>query len=266
MQKTNKTIITLLILSIAFIARTYAATPLYWWEPENETSNFGDQLSIILIEKMAGKKIEKANLDEHKVLALGSILHFAKDGDIVWGSGINGKHTLIKDYQFKKLDVRSVRGPLTRLFLTMMGIEVPEIYGDPALLLPLFFPELKKDPKIEFIVIPHISETHLFTQGPHVIFPSEPWEKVVQKILESQFVISSSLHGVIVAEAFGIPARLLKITDNEPLFKYTDYYLGTGRPDYSYATSVTEALRMRGEPLPKCNLQNILDAFPKELL
>ncbi len=65
---------------------------------------------------------------------------------------------------------------------------------------------------------------------PNVVYPTEPWDEVIRKILDSEFVISSSLHGLIIADAFGVPSRLLKITDTEPLFKYRDYYEGTGRP------------------------------------
>ena len=243
-----------------------AGIPLYWWEPENQMTNFGDTLSIVLIERMMGKEIKKAALSEHKLLAIGSILQFAKNGDVVWGSGINGKHGATKDYPFNHLDIRCVRGPLTRLFLKIHGIDAPKIYGDPALLFPLFFPEFKKNPIRDFLVIPHISEMHLFRQGPNVVFPTEPWNVIIQKIVESKFVISSSLHGIIVAEAFNIPSRFLRVTENEPLFKYADYYFGTGRPNYKYARSVSEALKMKGEPLPVCDLQKILSAFPRELL
>jgi pyruvyltransferase len=77
-------------------------------------------------------------------------------------------------------------------------------------------------------------------------------------------VISSSLHGVIIAESYGIPARLLRVTEKNHLFKYQDYYLGTGRPHFQYATSVEEALRMGGEPPFVCDLQKLYETFPFE--
>lgn len=243
--------------------------PLYWWEPDEGKStikNFGDTLSIILVEKITDSKIKKANVFQHpKVLGIGSILHFARDGDVIWGSGVNGKHLNPKDYCFNKLDVRAVRGPLTRSFLQQLGIEVPEIYGDPALLLPYFFPEFKRNPIKKYIVIPHISEIHFFANKHNVIMPTEPCIEVIKKILESELVISSSLHGIIVAEAFGIPARLLRVTENEPLFKYTDYYLGTGRKSYQHASSIIQALEMGGESPPIIDLDPLIQAFPIEL-
>lgn len=62
----------------------------------------------------------------------------------------------------------------------------------------------------------------LFQGQSNIVLQTDNWRIIVQKIVESKFVISSSLHGIIIAEAFNIPARLLKITDNEPLFKYQD--------------------------------------------
>lgn len=250
----------------------FEGIPLYYWSPEHG-ENFGDYFSLKLVERITEghvtvfKKPEEFPLDLRKIklLAIGSIIHFAGDQDVIWGAGINGKHPNKKDYSFTNLDVRAVRGPLTRQFLMdHFSIECPEIYGDPALLAPYLFPEFKrkKRPSHEYVIIPHISEESLFPKADNVIYPSEPWDQVIEKILDSKFVISSSLHGIIIAEAWGIPARLLRMTENEPLFKYEDYYLGTGRPHFHFATSVEEALKMGGEPPFECDLEKLYDAFP----
>jgi len=81
-------------------------------------------------------------------------------------------------------------------------------------------------------------------------------------------VISSSLSGIIIAEAFGIPARLLRIenqSNTEDLFKYRDYYYGTNRFEFKCATSIEEALEMMGEPAPACDLEKLVKAFPFDL-
>ncbi len=250
--------------------------PLFYWNEKwrgRTFVNFGDYISLKLVERIAGgavrsyikgqKKVEK------KLLATGSILSFAFDGDVVWGSGINGKLLNKKDYKFTTLDIRSVRGPLTRKFLEKhFGITCPQIYGDPALLTPYFFPEFAKKPRpaYDYIIIPHYSEEDLFSkeEWENVVYSTEPWEEIIDKILDSRLVISSSLHGLVIAEAYGIPARLLRLTENEPLFKYNDYYLGTGRPDFTYATTVDEALEMGGEPPIECDLEKLYSAFPFE--
>jgi len=44
-------------------------------------------------------------------------------------------------------------------------------------------------------------------------------------------IVSSSLHGIIIAETFGIPTAWLRCSDKivGGEFKYHDYYLGSGR-------------------------------------
>lgn len=247
---------------------TKVELPLYFWNAEN----FGDLLSEKIVEKIVGRGVATTYnhlLGKKKLLALGSIIHWAEDRDVIWGSGINGKHPDKTDkevYRFTNLDVRAVRGPLTRQFLLEMGIYCPEVYGDPALLFPKLFPEWKKqkEPSREFIIIPHVADEPFFENNPYVVSPREDCEEVIKKILDSKFVISSSLHGLIVAEAFGIPARLIRVSNIEPLFKYQDYYYGTGRFDFQFATTVEEALELGGEPLPIIDLEKLYNAFPFE--
>jgi len=246
--------------------------PLYYWQ-QQKFVNFGDYLSLKLVERIVGQPVRvfrrHPKNTEKKLLAIGSLLSFAANDDVIWGTGINGKLLKKESYNFEHLDVRAVRGPLTRQFLyDNFQIECPEIYGDPALLVPYFFPEFEKpySPSRDFILILHYSEEHLFSkeEHPYVVYSTDPWEKIIETILDSKFVISTSLHGIIVSEAYGIPARLLRLTETEPLFKYQDYYLGTGRPDFQYAFSLNEALSMGGEPPFLCNLEKLYDAFPFE--
>ena len=256
--------------------------PLYYWKDRlpridlldgHTYVNFGDLLSLKLVERIVGSPVKvyvKKKQPERKLLALGSIFYFAETNDVVWGSGINGKTLKKTDYKFTNLDVRAVRGPLTRQFLKEhFQIEAPEIYGDPALLLPLLFPEFqrKTNPSRSYVIIPHYADAYMFlnSRQENIIFPWEPWEQIIEKILDSQFVISSTLHGIVVAEAFGVPARLLRVTNNQNIFKYRDYYHGTGRPQFQFATSIEQALKMGGESPFQCDLQKLYWAFPFEL-
>jgi pyruvyltransferase len=241
------------------------ALPLFWWEPSNGTQNFGDYVSVVLVERILGKSVQQGTANDHKILGTGSILHFAKEKDVVWGSGINGKHPWPRDYAFHSLDIRSIRGPLTRMVLKSFGIEAPAIYGDPGLLFARFFPEFQKNPIREYLIIIHSSEENRVPRQDNIVFSTDPWSFIIQKITESKFVISTSLHGLVIAESFGIPARLLRMTQNEPLFKFADYYLGTGRPEFQYAKTITQALQMGGEQPPICNLDQLLDVFPYDL-
>lgn len=243
---------------------------LYYYK-EDPFINFGDFLSHKVVERLVGKPLKICPKHppetEPKLLAIGSILWFARQNDVIWGSGVNGKRLKVGEFRFTDLDVRSVRGPLTRSFLQKnFNITCPEIYGDPALLLPCLFPEFKRkqNPSYEYLVIVHYLDRKQFPKDPsgHIVHATDNWMEIMAKILDSKFVISSTLHGIVVAEAFGIPARLLRISDAEPLIKYQDYYFGTNRPHFTYARSVDEALSMGGEPPFECDLHKLYDAFP----
>lgn len=244
-----------------FLLNAEQKVALFYFIPKNFESNFGDSLSPKIVERIINKSLLQNKNYRQQMLALGSILHFAKDNDVIWGSGRNGKIADDK-HKFTNLDVRAVRGPLTRKFLLSKGIKCPEVYGDPALLMPLLFPELKVNPTFEYIVIPNINEMNEFKKFPNLVLPTQDCMSVVEKILKAKFVISGSLHGIIVAEAFGIPARLLRITEKENIFKYQDYYCGTGRSNFRIAYSLEEAIKMGGEQKPIIDLKLLLESFP----
>lgn len=235
---------------------------MYWWQ-STEGVNFGDDLSRVVVERILGYSVSNKCLDskEKVLLAADSILHYARNGDVIWGSGFRENPLL--ENRFHYLDIRAVRGPRTREFLRQMGIDCPEVYGDPAILMSYLFPEFKKEePSYDYIIIPNIAETCCFINYKNVVLPTLHWVEIVKKMMQSRLVISSSLHGIIVAESFGVPARLLKMTWIEPLLKYQDYYESTGRPNFRYATSVQEALQMGGEEHGYIDTKPLLEAFP----
>lgn len=231
--------------------------------------NFGDELSPILVREVLRQhfshKVRKLHPRRgRKLFAIGSILHFAKSGDFVWGSGVNGK-VADEAHTFTSLDVRAVRGPLTRDYLLSRGIPCPPIYGDPALLLPRFMPAKslpRRSPK-DYIVIPNYNDLPLFVGERNVVSPLNPLRHVLAEIVSSKLVIASSLHGVILAEAYGVPAVLLMPDGHgEHVFKYRDYYSGTGRLEFPIAESVAEALKIGRAEAPDFDGDNLLKAFP----
>lgn len=252
------------LIVFLLVSNPCAAEPtLFWWHAGSKT-NFGDDLSRVIVERMIGHPVKLGLLHRPGppiLLAAGSILHYARSGDVVWGSGF--REDPMQENRFQTLDVRAVRGPLTREFLLRKGVDCPEVYGDPAVAMAHLFPELKRqEPVHEYIIIPNMADVVCFAPYKNVVIPTLPWDQVIGEILKSKLVISSSLHGVIVAESFGVPARLIKMTWMEKLLKYRDYYESTGRPDFQYATSVQEALQMGGEKPGYIDVQALLDAFP----
>jgi pyruvyltransferase len=71
-------------------------------------------------------------------MVIGSIIGWMTNKDsIIWGSGVREPDNPLPAIPRKVL---AVRGPLTRKYLISQGVECPEIYGDPALLLPKIYP------------------------------------------------------------------------------------------------------------------------------
>jgi pyruvyltransferase len=241
---------------------------LFYWAPSDQTQNFGDHLSAIIVSRLLSyfnHVLDEAVAQPARLLAVGSILHFARDGDTIWGSGVNGK-VQVSEHRFRKLDVRAVRGPITREFLMKRGVSVPEIYGDPALLLPRLFPgRFRASGLRPYVVVPNIHDLTSLSRESNIVSPLLAWNTCVERILEASLVISSSLHGIVIAEAFGIPARYLRITETEHMLKYQDYALGTGRKEIEPAHSIAEALEMGGMQAPIFNEDALLGAFPIDL-
>lgn len=80
-------------------------------------------------------------------------------------------------------------------------------------------------------------------------------------------IISSSLHGIILAESYGVPAIFINEDMNDELFKFYDWYFSTGRKNVVMATSISEALNITPMELPDLAemRNNLLKCFPYDL-
>lgn len=224
--------------------------------------NFGDLLGPIVVRELVAQlglgRAAHGSGERRRLLAVGSILHFARSGDVVWGSGLNAKAPDIAD----RLDVRGVRGPRTAE--RVPGVPVT---GDPALLLGGLRPELVVPPgrRSGVVVVPNLNELAELRDRTGVVNPRAPLAAVVRRIASSELVVGSSLHGIVVAEALGVPARAVR-SIAEPAFKYDDHYLATGRdPVDVVAGSVEEAVERGGAPAPAWDPEALLTTFPADL-
>ncbi len=209
-------------------------------------SNMGDLIGPYLYSKMNGgvvpKQVSKPGLINEKVLlTCGSILQpeIVTKNTVIWGSGIITRSVLFRQ---KPVAVHAVRGPISRQALLRVGINCPEIYGDPGLLLPRFYmPKLQPETKWKVGIIPHYVDyeyiRHVFNNiaGICVINIDRPVEAVCDDIINCEATISSSLHGIIVSHAYGIPSAWM--TTKNALWgdnvKYHDYYASVGVRDHT---------------------------------
>lgn len=241
---------------------------LYYWT-HAAGDNVGDLISLVLVRKIVesfGLDFDQHVRQTRKLFAVGSILEQVVQNATVWGSGL--RHAVVSPSNVA-LDVRAVRGPLTREALLHVGIACPEVFGDPAILLPRFY-RPRPARRRPFLVIPHfLREKELLQRYPEACISTltSDWQGFVDDIAAADLVISGSLHGLVLAEAYGVPAVLLANAADRDRFKYDDYYRGTGRSTYAQASTVDEALALSGQPRPALGAfqDGLLEAFPRDL-
>jgi pyruvyltransferase len=223
--------------------------------------NFGDELTKDIIEKLFKKQVVVHNTPNHQfdLIGVGSLIHFFNDSlnykTYVWGSGlIDDKVNNINDnFVFK-----ACRGRLTREKLPTKYREIP--MGDPGLLCNLIYTKnIKHKDKIG--VIPHFRDekSHYFNKiikkHPEIfkIIPvGQSPENVANQIRSCRLILSSSLHGLIVADSFGIPNIHLMLSDNLSSpnhlrggeYKFRDYCSGVGRKYSNFNPRTQDLLNM----------------------
>ena len=205
--------------------------PSFWYS----SNNFGDNLTHYLIKKISHKTPVLVDKDDYceKVMVTGSILNNDVPNAIVWGCGLAFSTDIIP----AKKKILAVRGKLTGQKLIDQGIEFNQVYGDPCLLLPrLYDVEVPKIWKLG--IMPHyvdtklvydklgMSDQELASNGIKILDIMADVEDVVRQVKSCEKVFSSTLHGLIVSDAYGIPSEWVKFSDKigGDDFKYLDYY------------------------------------------
>jgi pyruvyltransferase len=210
----------------------HSQVPCLW----SKSNNWGDALNPFLVSKITDKKVRyDENRASWKYMVIGSIMERADSYSIVWGSGMMRADMLPTQRPYK---IHAVRGPLTRSCLISNGIKCPDVYGDPALLLGRYLsPE--RSVKWRVGVIPHYSDTgHEWVEQTRreenvcVINVNSGTEDFVQQVVACESILSSSLHGLICADTYGIPNRQIQLSGNPRIggdFKFMDYCAGVER-------------------------------------
>ncbi len=242
--------------------------------------NLGDELGKVVIDWMLERSNRGLSRDmwvkkKKFFLSIGSGLLFSYQDATFWGTGVERDDYPLHQLFFhrnplRKLDIRAVRGPLSREMIIKLGHKCPEVYGDPAILMPLIYkPDVEKCH--DYAVIPqYYTEGKVRDQYKDefiISMNTNNYKEVIDKIVSCRKVITSSLHGIILAEAYGIPAIWYRGLRKSVDFKYRDWYYSTNRHEFPIATSIEEALLMEPPAIPNLtDLQKgIMEVFPYDL-
>lgn len=167
-------------------------------------------ISPYLLTKLKGEAVySEPDSPEHKYVLTGSILSVPIKNATIFGAGfVSEDNTFIGE----NVTIKAVRGVKT-LDKLLEYVDVSNVLlGDPGLLLPYYY-DPKPEKKYKVGVTPHIMDYEK-TTGEFVIdlrmgdeTISETVERVIYQINQCESILSSSLHGLVVAKAYGIPAE-----------------------------------------------------------
>jgi pyruvyltransferase len=202
-----------------------------------EVPNVGDQFGRALAAHHFGRAITTSGevpLDEVNLVLLGSILQWADQHSVVCGPGL-----LSADLRptARPALITCVRGPLTARALRGHGIACPDLFGDPGILAAELFPP-SPGPTIALAVVPHYVDLDspwvdlCRTFDVPILDVRGPLDAFFDQLQHCEVVLSSSLHGIIFAHAYGRRALWIELSNlvNGDGFKFFDYYASIGVP------------------------------------
>ena len=283
------------IAKIANTVRTLYLNPLVinaYVEEANDqvrSVNWGDDINYHFITYITKREVAiyyntpiATAFKRPNYLCIGSTLNYLPTREtIVWGAGVIDDGLGMRAVPARVL---AVRGPMTRAYLLSRGIACPEVYGDPALLIPYFYKPRPSGRLLgqKICFVPHYADKQspilaaIRKNYPDLRFVDiedyGKWTDFIDQVCECDAVFSSSLHGLIVAEAYGIPNYWISVSGNVigNGFKFRDYFASIGKfitdpfvLDEAFDPRDTMALHpwSRG----RIDLKKLLDACPFDI-
>jgi hypothetical protein len=229
-----------------------------WWFNK---PNYGDILTphILNAYGVTHKHVAMPQLAD--AICVGSIARLAHKDCHVLGSGFMRRADMV----CKTANYHWLRGPHSRQMVLEAGCECPEVYGDPAMLLPTFWDAA---PKVHDLgIVPHYVDYKdcqgWFPDYPVINLVNHHVKSVTRQITQCRAIISSSLHGLIVAHAYGIPAAWVQFSDrlNGDGIKFDDHYAALGISEFAKPSLIEAPVYTTGS-LDITPMQEILKQWP----
>lgn len=244
-------------------------------DPESGHVNLGDALSPVIVGAIAGLPVTHAAFDSaaERLAAVGTIAHGLRNGVAhIWGAGLDEKiNPLDSGAPWRRppetgFEIHATRGPWTTEALRREGADAPGIFGDPVYFLDRIFPLGAVEKTHDLGVILHLSEVEAWRPGgtPEIrealrrygvpdafrdrvrlmdtrVAPSyRAIEARLREIAACRAILSTSLHGLVIADVYGVPnawfgfadiglARIDPMDRSQPVdHRVRDLYAGQG--------------------------------------
>lgn len=247
--------------------------------------NWGDDLNYYFLQELTERPIVFYHhfkfakwLRLKNYLCIGTLLdavNYSNRQTVVWGSGVSGQE---REFVCPE-KILAVRGKKTKEFLDRHHIPCPEVYGDPALLLPLVYQPCMAVKKYKLGIIPHVvdlrypvveeirkkhSDEILIVDLAHY----EKWTDVIDQICSCERILSSSLHGLIVSDTYQVPNCWIELTGNIAggYFKFHDYFSSVSKNVSSPLTivDIKDILSIRNDSFNRADI-NIISNLRENL-
>lgn len=254
-------------------------TPLYlhWWKAQ---PNFGDAINPLIVEHVTGRPVAHTGPRRADMFAIGSLLQVVKrsvkeprksaEKLCVWGTGL--LHPVFGHDFLKQVDLALVRGPITA---ALLKCELRQ-FGDPGLLINDALPY--SGACTDHVgIVPHYSliddqDLLAFVASDPaymLIDPRGDPKEVCHAIASCAHVFASSLHGLIVADAYGVPNTWIE-PEGQSWLKYLDYAASVGRCDMLAPLTLDEAKARKSRPIDYADgihaaREALYESFPARL-
>lgn len=219
--------------------------------------NFGDILNEDILSSIFKLEFESATFQNADLCCVGSIFDklvtnseigeadrkMQEDCEIhkpfhIWGTGFMYNYENIEQEGVRPFIIHALRGEKTRKRLSeILGKDISCVLGDPGILSPMIV-KPSSEKRYHMGIVPHhwdkkeeIFEKMLEHYPNSKIFDVHADTKqLLKELSQCEYIISTSLHGLIVADSYGIPNCWCEISDRVQGsgFKFHDYFSSFG--------------------------------------
>lgn len=220
---------------------------LFWWQSASGVKNLGDELTALIMKNYFDVSVEHSAVSDADAIGAGSILDAVYSPKLrdpngppiaIIGSGLMHPVGNFRTREYH--NVYGVRGYLTKTSLySDEPIEVG--VGDPGLLAGLTYQQ-SKSPKYDIGLIPHVSYSNDerirdrfqdLRNATIIDIRTDDVDSFMSKLADCRYVLSQSLHGLILADSIGVPNTWLNdfpLNSRGGNFKFYDYFSSINRP------------------------------------
>lgn len=212
---------------------------LFWYRGGGiEQRNFGDSVAPLLVRHLSGLEPVWQAMPDADVVSIGSVMSKVPDN---WRGVVLGTGTIRADLKrdLRRATVLCLRGERTR-DACLPGSNVT--LGDPGILVPDLFPDVRLTPKHNVVIVPHYIDRAMAGRHPKALRIDilSDHRTVLTGIASARMIVTSSLHALIAADALGIP----QVFEPHPdviggLWKFQDYASAFGLELRPYVKRLT---------------------------